>query len=205
MRRTVLFFGSFNPIHKGHTAVAEYVVREALCDNLWFVVSPQNPLKNDDTLIPDHHRLQMAQIAVQRMGLGAKVQVCDVEFGLPKPSYTIETLRVLQKRYLERSFSLLAGGDILKTLGHWKEARAILDNYPILIYPREGSDPTSYAVFAEHNIHFLKNAPTWNYSSTDIRNALQGGEDVTSMLDAGVYEYIKQNKLWMHAQDCNKK
>lgn len=193
MKQIVLYFGSFNPIHKGHTAVAEYVVEGEYCDELWFVVSPRNPLKPAASLAPDSYRLRMAEIAVAEMSCGDRVKVCDVEFGLPKPSYTIDTVRALMREYPDRGFSILVGADIMEEIERWKEYRALLAECHFLVYPRDGYGLGTHGA----EVVFLKNAPKWDYSSTTIRESLAEGRDVSSMVSGGVLEYIKEHKLWI--------
>lgn len=192
MTRTTLYFGSFNPIHNGHTAVASYVVERELCDQLWFVVSPQNPLKQTSGMASAEARLEMARLAAREMGYGERVDVCGIEFALPKPSYTINTLRALVARYPQREFSLLVGGDIVGELEKWRDYREILDNFPLLVYPREGYSARQF----EERITLLADAPTWQFSSTEVREAISSGKDISEMVGQGVYQYISEHKLW---------
>ncbi len=189
MRRIILYFGSFNPIHKGHIAVAGYAARITGAD-VWLVVSPRNPLKDDDTLAPAADRLEMARIAV-RNAADPHLEVCDIEFGLTQPSYTIDTLRALESRYPGVRFALLAGADIPGELDRWKEPEALRSGYDMLVYPRGG-----VAAVAEGRIEPLEGAPEYPYSSTAIREMLARGEDCADMLDAGVEEYIVRKGLY---------
>ncbi len=192
MTKVLLYFGSFNPVHNGHTAVAGYVLERGLCDELWMVVSPRNPLKDSGGLAPDGDRLRMAEIAVGERLAGCAVRVSDVEFGLPKPSYTIDTLRYLAVKYPETAFSILTGADIMEEFDRWKDYREILDNYPIYVYPREGY---TLGAFADR-VTFLADAPMCDYSSTDVRRRLAEGRDVGRMVSPGVLEYINEHGLW---------
>ena len=135
-----IYSGSFNPIHKGHTALADYLLRNADLDEIWLVVSPHNPLKDEKTLISDRDRLQMAQLAVEDF---PQLKVSDVEFSLPKPSYTFQTLDFLSKKYPENKFSLIIGADNLVVFDKWKNYRYLLDNYRIIVYPRKNFDVDS--------------------------------------------------------------
>lgn len=193
MIRTTLYFGSFNPIHNGHTAIARYLVEQMWCDELWFVVSPQNPLKQSFSLAPEQMRLDMVSLAVKQMSHSERALVCGIEFDLPKPSYTINTLRALSSKYPERNFSLLIGSDIVQELDKWKDYKEILEYYPLFVYPRNG-----YRVdrFREH-LTILDNAPTWDFSSTDVRNRLSLGKSVDDMICSDVYQYIKKHRLWI--------
>ena len=192
VRKIILYFGSFNPVHNGHTAVAGYVLERGLCDELWFVVSPRNPLKDSAELAPDGDRLHMAEIAVVEKLAGRAVRVSDVEFSLPKPSYTIDTLRHLTREYPEAAFSILVGADIMEELDLWKDYREILDNYNIYVYPREGYTLGKFA----DRVTLLADAPMCDYSSTDVRRGLAQGGDVGSMVSPGVLKYIDEHRLW---------
>lgn len=192
MSSVVLYFGSFNPVHNGHTSVAGYVLEKGLCDELWFVVSPQNPFKRDDMLAPEQDRLAMAEIAVREKLTGLPVVVSDIEFMMPKPSYTIDTLRLLGGKYPQHEFSLLAGTDILGDFHNWKEPEAIAANHRFLIYPREGYENRGLT----GNMVLLEDAPKWDYSSTDVREALLSGRDTGGMLANGVVAYIREHGLW---------
>lgn len=187
-----MYFGSFNPIHNGHTSVAGYVLEKGLCDELWFVVSPQNPFKQDDMLAPEKDRFAMAEIAVREKLTGLPVKVSDIEFTMPKPSYTIDTLSVLGDKYPDNEFSLLAGMDIVEEFHKWKEYQVIANNYRMLIYPRDGYDDSGLMP----NMVLMADAPKWDYSSTDIRRTLQKGEDAGRMLTGGVVAYIREHGLW---------
>ena len=193
MKRTMLYFGSFNPIHKGHIALAEYVLQQGLCDCVVLVVSPQNPMKQESSLLPELTRFEMAEIACRESMLPGQIQPSAVEFLLDKPSYTINTLRFLQENNgREMEFSILIGADNLENFHKWKEAETILANYKIYVYPRSGYSSESTLP----NIHFLANAPLFDCSSTDIRSAIANGRDVSAMLSTGVLEYIKNNRLF---------
>lgn len=194
MKKVTLYFGSFNPIHNGHTSVAAYVLDEGLCDELWFVISPQNPFKQDASLAPETDRFAMAEIAVGEKLAGLAVYVSDIEFSMPKPSYTIDTLKVLCEKYPQYKFSILVGADILDGLHGWKDYKTLEENYTFLIYPRDGYDIGAGKFRA--NMTVLENAPRWNYSSTDVRKALVSGEESGGMLAEGVAAYIKEHNLW---------
>lgn len=192
MMHIVLYFGSFNPIHNGHTSVARYVLESGLCDGLWFVVSPQNPFKRDAALAPELDRLKMAEIAVEEKLPGGMAAVCDVEFGMPRPSYTIDTLRELGARYPEHTFSLLLGADIMQGFDRWKDYTELVRDYRIYVYPRAGFPPVEYA----GAVTYLGDAPQWDYSSTAIRAALERGEDIGAMVAPGVARFIYEKGLW---------
>jgi len=188
---TGLFFGSFNPIHYGHLAIAHYIVDFTEVDELWFVVSPQNPLKDKEILAPDIHRLEMVKLAIHENE--NRMMVCDIELSMPKPSYTIDTLHALGKKYPENEFILIFGSDSLDTITKWKDYQKIINDYKIFIYPREGSNikelSTSYPVK-------IVNAPLVDYSSTSIREKISRGEDVRRYMPEEVYNYIFENKIY---------
>lgn len=196
---TILYSGSFNPIHRGHLAVAEQVLQAFPGSELWLVVSPQNPLKSETDLAPEQHRLEMARIAVRHSLLHERMQVCDIEFSLPKPSATIHTLQALSARYPQRSFSLLIGSDNAACFNQWIAYQEILEHYPVLVYPREGHPvqpgPTT------DRCTFLQDVPLLPQAATDIRGLIaDNGKDTKALVErelpAGVWEYIKMHKLY---------
>jgi len=185
-QKTGLFFGSFNPIHIGHMIVAAYMRDFSDLDQVWFVVSPQNPLKDKSSLLPDHHRLMLLKTAIENdPGLG----VSDIEFKMPKPSYTIHTLTWLDEKYPDRDFVLIAGSDILESFHKWKNYEALLEFYSVYIYNRPGYSPGKYT---NHPSIKLFDAPKMEISSSFIRNAIRDGKDVRYMMPPGVWEYINE-------------
>lgn len=191
----MLYFGSFNPIHKGHIAVAEYAIEKGLCDEAVLIVSPQNPLKSAELQAPELDRFSMAEIACAASKHADRIKPSVVEFLLDKPSYTINTLRHLTENHgQEMSFSILMGDDLIEQLPQWREYREILDNYPIFVYPRYGKG--TLPDLGGGQITFLADAPRHQYASSDIRQRLERGEDVTNMLPEGVMQYIREKHLW---------
>lgn len=188
--KTGLFFGSFNPIHIGHLALANYMLEYAGLDELWFVVSPHNPLKEESMLVSDAHRLAMAQIAI---GHCSKIHVCDIELHLTKPSYTINTLDALEKKYPNKHWQIIMGTDGLYTFDKWKNYEEIIERCERLVYPRNGND-TSELPFMENAR--LVNAPMFDISSTFLRQAIQQQKDIRFFLPTGVYEYIIAHNLY---------
>lgn len=173
--RIILYFGSFNPIHYGHLHLAEYVLRNVDVDALWFVLSPHNPLKSPKDLWPEQKRLLLVRQAIEgHVGLEA----CDVEFSLPKPNYTINTLRHLAAQYPEHTFSILIGEDNYQIFDRWREWQEIINRWPIYVYPREGSE-SDRTRFPE--MHWLDHAPHYNVSSTEIRQRLSRGESIDDL------------------------
>lgn len=191
MDSVMLYFGSFNPVHKGHLAVAEWVLAQGICDRVWFVVSPHNPLKEERTLMSGEHRLAMVSLAVGESPYADRMKVCDVEFTLPRPSYTIETLSVLDMLYPGIEFSVLVGSDIPAQIVKWKDWRKLLNNYKIYVYPRRGY-PTAGA---DPGFVILENAPYEDCSSTEIRNTIADGSE-SGMLAEAVKEYMNLHHLW---------
>ncbi len=197
MKRVALYFGSFNPVHRGHIALAEYVVERGLCDSVVLIVSPHNPLKNSGELMPEMHRFEMAEIACRESRFPERIVPSAIEFLLPRPSYTIDTLRYLEENNgSEMEFSILMGADIIPQLERWKEYRTLLERYPIMVYPREGYLVDKYL----DRITLLKDAPLQDYSSTDVRRAYAEGLDTSTMLTDGVAKYIAQNRLIERAE-----
>ena len=193
MRSILLYFGSFNPIHKGHIALAEWVVEQGLCDELIFIVSPQNPFKEQKGLAPEFSRYEMCELACKASRYPEQIKVSAVEFVLEKPSYTINTLRYLRENFgAEMKFSILMGADNIENFDKWREYEEILRDYPLLVYPREGYSVEKFA----DKITFLENAPLFNFAATDIRTMIAEGEDFREKLSAEVAHYIIQNKLY---------
>lgn len=189
----MLYFGSFNPIHKGHIALAEYVMAQGLCDEVALIISPQSPYKQTMAMASENDRFEMAEMACQASKYPETIRPSVVEFLLPKPSYTINTLTFLEKQCGEQMrFSILMGQDQLERLNGWKDADKIL-NYPIWVYPRKGETfPDEY----KEKVHFLHNAPLFDFSSTEIRRRIEMGEDVHEMLNKDVEKHIRQKGLW---------
>ena len=187
----MLYFGSFNPVHKGHIAVAEWVLRKGLCEELWFVVSPQNPHKDAGSLVSEQNRLEMVQLAVDGSPCSQRMKVCDIEFSLPKPSYTAATLEVLRNRFPDTEFSLLVGGDIPERFHRWKNSGQIAAEHNIYVYPRRGYDLSH----ADPIFRVLEDAPFEDFSSTEVRHDLMS-DSANDMLADDVSKYIKNNNLW---------
>ncbi|WP_372949872.1 nicotinate (nicotinamide) nucleotide adenylyltransferase [Mariniphaga sp.] len=190
-KETGLYFGSFNPVHIGHLAIANYMVEFAGLDEFWFVVTPQNPHKQKANLLNDYDRLEMMQLAVEG---DFRLQVSDIEFYLPKPSYTVDTLIYLKDRNPNRDFKILMGSDNLENFHKWKNFETIVENYGIIVYPRPGFDKTK--VQQHKNIVIAENAPQMEISSSFIRKAIKKGKDVRHFLPPKVWEYIVKKGLY---------
>ena len=193
MKKVLLYFGSFNPIHKGHIALAEWVVEQDLCDELIFIVSPQNPLKSSTELAPEFSRYEMCEMACASSRFPDRIKVSAVEFVLEKPSYTINTLRYLREQFgSQMEFSLLLGADNIECFDKWREYEEILRDYPLFVYPREGYSVEKFA----DKITFLANAPLFDFAATDIRKAITNDENFTDKVTPAVAKYIIQNRLY---------
>lgn len=192
-RHMMLLFGSFNPVHRGHTALAEYAIEQGLCDAVAMIISPQNPFKQNMTLAAEMDRYTMVEMACKNTRYPEQIHASVVEFLLEKPSYTINTLRYLQQNNgHEMRFSILMGSDLINTLTEWRETEEIIRDYDIYVYPRPGVEMT----YTTPRTTFLADAPQCDFSSTDVRNRLESGDDVSRMLDGEVIKYIRQRGLW---------
>ncbi|ROI12503.1 MULTISPECIES: nicotinate (nicotinamide) nucleotide adenylyltransferase [Epilithonimonas] len=197
MKKIGLFFGSFNPIHIGHLILANYILEHSDMQELWFVVSPQNPFKDKKSLLKDHNRLDMVQLAIKNY---PKMRASNVEFSLPTPSYTIDTLTYLQEKHPDYSFSLIMGEDNLKSLHKWKNYELLLKNHQIIVYPRilgeDISTPLNVTELKNHeNIHQI-DAPIIELSATEIRNMIKEGKNTRPMLPPEVFEYLDGSSFY---------
>lgn len=183
-KKTGLFFGSFNPIHIGHLIIAEYMLEFTDLDKIWFIVSPHNPLKERKTLLADHHRLILVKIAIED---NPRMKASDIEFNMPKPSYTIDTLTYLKEKYPNKDFVLIAGTDIFPSFHKWKNYKEILSNYKIYVYSRPDYD---IGFYTNHPKVKIFNAPLMEISSSFIRNAIKNGKNINYMLPEKVSKYI---------------
>ena len=193
MKKVGLFFGSFNPIHIGHLILANYILENSDMTELWFVVSPQNPFKDKKTLLKDHNRLDMVQLSVKNY---PKMRASNVEFSLPKPSYTIDTLTYLKEKYPDHSFALIMGEDNLKGLPKWKNADKLIENHQIIVYPRIFEGERQDNEYLKHENISMINAPIIELSATEIRNMIKNGKNVRPMLPPEVYEYLDGSNFY---------
>ncbi len=181
-----LYFGSFNPVHIGHLIIANHIVNTTSLPQVWFVVSPQNPFKNTASLLNEYHRLHLVNIAID----GEKnLRASNVEFRLPKPSYTIDTLTYLKEKYPEHEFAIILGSDGFKNLDKWKNYETLVKNYAFYIYKRPGFEITE--TFGA-NIHLL-DAPLLDISSTRIRNMIKEKQSIKFLVPDVVKEEIDRN------------
>ncbi len=181
-----LFFGSFNPIHVGHLVLANYMLEFTDLDKIWFVISPHNPLKNKTSLLPERQRLQMVQLAIEENN---KLKASDIEFKLPQPSYTINTLTYLKEKFPKNEFALILGADNLENFRKWKNYEEILKQYQLYVYPRPDTDG---GTLNKHPKVTLVNAPLMEISSTFIRQAIKEKKDVRYFLPDAVWQYIQE-------------
>lgn len=191
MRKIGLFFGSFNPIHTGHLIIANYMVNYTDLDEVWLVVSPHNPLKKKDSLINMYDRLEMVNLAVD----GAEnIRSSTIEFSLPQPSYTIDTLIYLREKYPLAQFVLIMGSDNLLSLKKWKNYEVILRDYHIHVYPRP--DYSAATEWADHPSVTITDTPLMEFSSTFIRNAVKNGKNIRYFVPDKVMEFIESKGLY---------
>lgn len=179
-----LFFGSFNPVHIGHLAIADYMINYTDMQQIWFMVSPHNPLKNKNQLLDQNNRLHLVNLALD---FHPTIKASNFEFDLPQPSYTINTLVRLKEKYPEHQFSLIMGQDNLQSFNKWKNYEEILKRNHIYVYPRPGSSASEFDTHP--NVHFTE-APVMDISSTFIRNAIKEKKDIRFFLHPKVWEEI---------------
>ncbi|MDQ3141544.1 MAG: nicotinate (nicotinamide) nucleotide adenylyltransferase [Bacteroidota bacterium] len=186
-----LFFGSFNPVHTGHMIIAQHFLNFTEIEKIWMVVSPHNPLKEKLNLAKDHDRLHLVRLAAEDH---PSIWVSDVEFQLPKPSYTIDTLTYLKEKYPEHQFILIMGGDNLVSLPKWKNYELLLKHYVIYVYLRPGYSPE--ATFLDHpNVKIIK-APLLDISASFIRECIREGKMVRYLVPDKVWEYLESTKIF---------
>lgn len=182
--------GSFNPVHIGHMMLASYLTQWGYVDNVWLTLSPLNPLKDADSLLPDTKRLNMLAIAAK--GADA-IDICDIELSMPKPSFTINTLDLLAERYPDQRFKLIIGSDNWQIFEQWRDWQRILNDYGVMVYLRPGYPVEKRSVDGLEVV----DAPMVHVSSTFIRNAIARGRNMNYFLPAGVFKYISDNKLYV--------
>ncbi|QNR25683.1 nicotinate (nicotinamide) nucleotide adenylyltransferase [Croceimicrobium hydrocarbonivorans] len=189
-KKVGLYFGTFNPIHVGHCIIAQYMLEFTDLEEVWFVVTPHNPHKKKSSLLDDRQRLHMVNLAI---GDHYKLRVSDVEFGLPQPSYTANTLVHLEENHPEFSFHLIMGEDNLESFPRWRNFESILEQHELYVYPRIASDGGELAHHPK--VHITK-SPIIEIASTEIREAIKEGKDVSYMLPPAVWNYIDQELFY---------
>ena len=187
-----LYFGTFNPIHSGHLIIANYMVEFSKLDEVWMVVTPHNPFKKKSSLLENHHRLEMVYRACEDYD---KLKPCDIEFNLPQPNYTVNTLVQLEEKYPDLEFALIMGEDNLKSFHKWKNYEAILERYSIYVYPRI-SEGVMVNELASHAKIIRVSAPIIELSSTFIRNAVKDGKNIRPMLPEKVWDYLDKMNFY---------
>ena len=191
-RKVGLFFGSFNPIHIGHLIIANHMAENSDLDEIWLVVTPHNPHKKKNTLLENHHRLEMVYRACESY---EKLKSSNIEFGLEQPNYTVNTLAHLQEKYPSNEFCLIMGEDNLKSLHKWKNYEVILENHEIYVYPRIASGNISNEFKGHTKIHKV-DAPIVEISATFIRKSIAEAKNVRPLLIEKVWEYIDQMNFY---------
>ncbi|WP_223032474.1 nicotinate (nicotinamide) nucleotide adenylyltransferase [Hanstruepera marina] len=187
-----LYFGTFNPIHVGHLIIANHLAENSDLDQIWLVVTPQSPFKKKQSMLDNYQRLEMVYRATKDYN---NLYPSDIEFNLPQPNYTINTLTYLQEKYPDKTFSLIMGEDNLKSFHKWKNYKLILDSHEIYVYPRI-SEGTIETQFDNHeSIHHI-NAPIIQLSSTFIRKAIKAGQNIRPMLPEHVWEYVDEMNFY---------
>lgn len=198
-KRIGLYFGTFNPIHVGHLIIANHMVQYAELDQVWFVVSPQNPLKQKASMLADYHRLALVRIAIED---NQKLSASNIEFSLPTPSYTSHTLAALSDQYPESKFSLIMGEDNLNTFPKWKNHEQILEHHRLLVYPRVEADEDlsvrseAQSPLVSHPQVQLINAPLMKISASFIRKSIATGKSVEYLLTEPVLKYVEEMNFY---------
>lgn len=202
-----LYFGSFNPVHIGHLVIANHLANNSDLDQIWLVVSPQNPHKKKSSLLADHHRLALVKVAAED---NPKLRASDIEFKLPQPSYTVNTLAYLKEEYPNNSFTLIMGEDNLRSFHKWKNYEQILKNHEIVVYPRvltiqelekikageDISKTSSNIDIQKENITVLEDTPIMKISSSFIRKAIKENKSVKYLLTPEVEKYCDEMNFY---------
>jgi nicotinate-nucleotide adenylyltransferase len=190
-----LFFGSFNPIHVGHLIIANHIRNFSFLDQIWLVVSPQNPLKDKSSLARDYDRLRMVELAI---GDSNFIKSSNIEFFLPKPSYTIDTLVYLKEKHPDKNFTLIMGADNISTIDKWKNYQELITNYKILVYKRPGSIPKLPDSLSDVNKNVeVIDAPLLDISSTFIRSLVSSNKSYQYFVPEPVRQYIEEQGLYL--------
>ncbi|MEC4115790.1 MULTISPECIES: nicotinate (nicotinamide) nucleotide adenylyltransferase [Myroides] len=189
-----LYFGTFNPIHIGHLVIANHLVQFTDLDEVWMVVTPHSPLKKKKGLLEDFHRMHMVNLATADYD---HIRPSDIEFNLPQPNYTVNTMAYLHERFPKYEFALIMGQDNLDSLPKWKNYEVLLDRYSLYVYPRVFSDKQEDNPLLSHpSVHLIENAPIMEISATFIRDSIKEGKNVQPLLDKEVWKYIDHNLFY---------
>lgn len=186
-----LFFGSFNPVHVGHMIIASHMAQYTDLDEIWMVVSPHNPLKEKKSLAHDNDRLHLVHLAI---GDNLGIKASNIEFSLPRPSYTIDTLTYLKEKYPHKTFGLIMGSDNFSTIHKWKNYELLLSNYDIYVYNRPGYIHDGMPLGSR--VHLINDVPLLHLSATFIRNAIKSGKSVQYLVPDAVFEYLSSSGLY---------
>lgn len=193
-----LYFGTFNPIHVGHLVIANHITQYTDVDEVWMVVTPHSPLKKKKGLLEDYHRLHMVHLSTEPYD---RLKASDIEFNLPQPNYTIDTMVYLHEKYPNHEFCLIMGEDNLDSFHKWKNYELLLERYSLIVYPRRYQDKAKLtdkaSTLLNHpNVLLVDNAPIMEISSTFIRQAIKDNKDVRPLLDHKVWSYIDHNLFY---------
>jgi nicotinate-nucleotide adenylyltransferase len=184
-----LYFGSFNPIHHGHLIIAQHLLNETDIEQVWMVISPQNPFKPQKQLLNEYHRLHLVHLAI---GDNNRIKASDIEFGLPKPSYTIDTITYLKEKYPQHNFSIIMGSDGLQNLDKWKNASKLMQENPFYVYRRPGFEVIQQPV----KKLIIVDAPLLEISATHIRELIRQQKSIRYLVPDSVIEELKQNNYY---------
>ena len=192
MKKIGLYFGTFNPIHIGHLAIANHMAEFSDLDEIWMVVTPHNPFKKKSSLLDNHHRLEMVYLATESYD---RIVPSDIEFKLPQPNYTVNTLIHLQEKYPDHHFNLIMGEDNLKSFHKWKNYEVILENHDLYVYPRTSEGQVETQFEGHPKIHKV-DAPIMEISSTFIRKSIAEKKDIRPLLPEAVWKYIDEMNFY---------
>lgn len=187
-----LYFGTFNPIHVGHMIIANHMAEHSDLEQIWMVVTPHNPHKQKNTLLDDYQRLHLVRLATEEY---PKIKPSDIEFKLPQPNYTVNTLAHLMEKYPQHEFSLIMGEDNLKSLHKWKNYEYILQHHDIYIYPRVSEEAENPTLKSHPKVHWI-DAPIVEISSTFIRDCIKNKKNIRPLLPLAVWEYVDHNNFY---------
>ena len=184
-----LFFGSFNPVHSGHLIIANHILNETDIEKIWFIISPQNPLKTESSLLNEYHRLHLVRVATEN---DSRIRASDIEFGLPRPSYTVNTLAYLTEKFPENKFCIIMGSDSFQNLHKWKNFEVIVQHYDLYVYRRPG-----FEINNTLNARlYVQDAPLLQLSATYIRKCILEGKSIRYMAPDAVLEEIEKGNYF---------
>ncbi len=188
-----LYFGTFDPIHLGHINIANFLIKKGTFKKIWFIVTPQNPVKSNNNISDFIHRYEMVKIQVKD---NDNIQASDIELNLEKPNYTINTLNYLSSKFINYNFGIIIGEDNLINLKHWKDYKKLLNNYNVYVYPRKTKIKEDIELINKENVHMIE-APYVDISSSEIRNIIPKKENLSQFISNDIYRYIIKNKLYI--------